>query len=871
MVTKMLMVSFYLLLAQATVWSSSERCDFWDETDRLFGTATAGGDIVGDQTKRQYYHYARKEFSLDYGDKKTGDYSLLYTPVKAGNPDIVGFCSGPWRQGWNLEGNWSLHMWLKVEAETSVLDLEVRLWDANAKAAYAILKGFKSDGRWHETELLLNKFDAEPGFQSQSVSRCQIAGVAGCRKVWFDDVYFKDNATGKIVGVTDKEISQRIAEARESKSLRAAAAYKIATQAKNCNPLLKSYIELFQGDDIAKANAELQRHLMSDEAKKEVGNLFSTSMLLRLYCNYGSPATFSPKRLQAKTEEMILETIWRHTVEQNDIYCARMSTWHMQGSENHDLRIKACSLVSSWIFMNHPEYRKRVYPDRGFGDAYVYDRSGYFGDDVAEEHKIGGRANLADGTKYYARDHYEAWLKFLKEYFVERAKRGFFLERSSNGYMKHSLNFVDLIYMYGHDAQLKEIVRMFLDLVYADWAQEEISGIRGGPKTRHSGVGGYGSLSELATFYLGGCALADVWHYWQLCSDYELPEIVWFYALNREGLGCYEYASRGIGEEENQWPRPFGAEKTLLCDTVSRFLKYSYVTPDYILGTQMDHPAAAHSHLSISKRWEGMICGAAAAARIVPCAYEEKNGTCAYVSSDVHRSVQDKRVLITQQARRWFQINPDWFPAPPGMVEKPRAVYIGNNWDRVIEKDGWIFLQKTNALAAIRVIMSDRDYVNSFAEYPQFSTEAAISHDKAGLLKLQTDSYTWDGTRTFIKLKDIFSPAIIEAARLADYGQLEAFINDIMDNDIRIYRTFIKDYYVLVYTGCGDDAEQIVFNCGTNEIPMIGGRHIDYTPRKLFDSPYLQSEFDSGIIEMNYGGIKVKYDFENVRRYAASD
>jgi hypothetical protein len=75
------------------------------------------------------------------------------------------------------------------------------------------------------------------------------------------------------------------------------------------------------------------------------------------------------------------------------------------------------------------------------------------------------------------------------------------------------------------------------------------------------------------------------WSYWNQINDCELPALVWRMALDREGMGAFVYRSRGIGEEENIWPRPLGTERSLTIDTESRFLNYTWVTPDYTLGT----------------------------------------------------------------------------------------------------------------------------------------------------------------------------------------------------------------------------------------------------------------------------------------------
>ena len=46
------------------------------------------------------------------------------------------------------------------------------------------------------------------------------------------------------------------------------------------------------------------------------------------------------------------------------------------------------------------------------------------------------------------------------------------------------------------------------------------------------------------------------------------------------------------------------------------------------------------------------------------------------------------------------------------------------------------------------------------------------------------------------------------------------------------------------------DAEEIVFNTANSEIPTVGGKYIDYSYPKLFDSPYLQSDYESGVVEI---------------------
>jgi hypothetical protein len=56
-------------------------------------------------------------------------------------------------------------------------------------------------------------------------------------------------------------------------------------------------------------------------------------------------------------------------------------------------------------------------------------------------------------------------------------------------------------------------------------------------------------------------------------------------------------------------------------------------------------------------------------------------------------------------------------------------------------------------------------------------------------------------------------------------------------------------------------AKKIVFNAATMEMPTVGGEYIDYSYPKVFDSPYLKSEYKSGKIKLQYGEEKLNLDF----------
>ncbi len=702
-------------------------------------------------------------------------------------------------------------------------------------------------------------------------------------KLWFDDIRFVHARSGQEVGVSDKSIDQRRREAAASRAERVDEAFTdISGHTAETLQLNERHVywrdllnphfgRLWLGQEVEETNAQLREIFTSrdPEIRKRYElddhwSLYLTPTLIQMYFTFGSMATRKPGRLDGDTEKALLELLWERTKIKNDIVIARQSSWWMAGSENHDINAKVANLLTSQIFMNEPDYADRVFPDLGYGSGYDYGKPGL-------ARQSGGRANLKDGREYRARDHYETWVRFWDEWFTQRARRGPFIEVNSPTYMLYSLGFLQCLYDLCEDEALRKKAGKFFDMVWADWAQDQIGGMRGGAKTRsYLPMSGYDSMTQLAKFLLGGPGDACHGFFELLLSDYDLPPVIWKLALDREGLGCFAYLSRRPGEEENLWPRPLGNERTLLCDTPARFLRYSWVTPDYVLGTQMDHPGAVHSHLSIDRRSQSMIFAGDPYCRVVPgplysgekpkligaASLDESDPDSWKMDTDhYYRSVQHQGVLITQQSRNLTRVSPEWFP-DYDMGRKPYGILFDGNFDEFEEREGWIFVAKGNAYLAVRVVVSrDSHSGDAFKPAPGEGTR---------ITPLGETGYEWNGDKSIARLKNIYSPIILEAGRRADYPALKDFQDDILDNPIELYPTVMAPnlgFDILTYTGCGAGAKAIVFNAANSEIPTVGGVYIDYSHPMLFDSPYLKSIYESGSIAVGGSDQELILDF----------
>lgn len=569
----------------------------------------------------------------------------------------------------------------------------------------------------------------------------------------------------------------------------------------------------------------------------------------QMYYAFGAKSSRFPGRLYPETERALLELLWKKTLYKNDIHLARESTWWMVGSENHDIVAKVSNLISSQIFMNEEDFKFRVYPDLGTGAGEEYWFHHMYGKDrIKGPH---GRANNKDGKEYTATDHYQAWVKYFDEFFTERAKKGFFLEMASSGYMAVTVSYLTDIYDLCNDEHLKQKAEDFLDVIWVDWAQEQLLGVRGGAKTRESiGTRWADSMYRFARFYNGGEGSSSTHFFAQLLSDYEWKPIIWHIALDREGRGEFASVCRQPGEEEGIMPRPPGTERSLLCDTESRFARYSWITPDYIMGCQMDHPLAVHSHLSIQNRWQGIIFNGENGPRVFPTALIlDESGEYTHYTDGYTRSVQNENVMIVQQSRGFTQINPDWFPMK-SRANLEYGVYFGNNHDNIVEKEGWIFVEHGDAFLAVKPLMGE--YADGWTILKDEASSGATS-------EIINDSYEWSKDRSLIHLKDKYAGVIFESSRRTYYKSLEDFIAVILKNPVTLEKTVVPGFHILKYKST--NGTEFYFNLANNEIPKVDGKYINYTPDMVFDSPYLKSIYNSGMVKISKGVHELVLDF----------
>ncbi len=852
-----IMVRFAMVILAASILNADQRrLDNPFETKEIFGSV-GKSDVVSKGRGQRV--------EADYADFVNGDFSVVYTADTSAEKE-VGFMTASYALPWDVGFDWQLVMSIKTDNNIEG-NWTIQIVDEKGGRASTVRPAITA------TDWVIIKFksaDFNPGYKQFDFSRIAsfqiLAAMDKGSKLWFDDIHFIRN-DGTILGVSDKHVDQMSRDESLNRSLRIRNAISKSELSISKTTLSTYFAKLYLDKDTDAVNNKLLEIFTSQEERNlrqyglnQLWHLSLDSILNRFHYTFGQKSTVFRGRLKPQTEEALLNLIWHRNAQRNDIALAKQSTWWIVANESSDLVSKASALISSQIFLNEPAFRNTPYPDSGKGGGYGYwfhntDNSAFFGPD--------GLGSYKDAKQYRASDHYYAYVDYFKEYFRQRAKRGFFIENGSPLYSRYTLMPIYDIYSMCEDKQLKEMAGKFLDLYWSVWAADQLTGIRGGARIRDLGPLGLQNNGDctMAAFHLGGVGDGEQVGLSQLLSGYQLPKVVWSMALDRKGMGDFEFVSRVPGEEENTLPRPDGNERTIMCDTESRLVRYSWVTPNYVLGTRMDYPTAVHSYLSASGTRYGVTFTNLGDTAVFPWSIdiiEDGRWTLAKESGN-YRTAQYKNVLILQQARATISISPQWFPQT-SQLSVPVGVYVSPAIKGFTEKDGWIFIEQGAAYLAIRVIKGEftADYRGGTDWYDFKATESPYAN-------IDRDSYEWNRDKTIMRLKDIYSPVIIQAGSKKDYPTLDAFIEHIFAGQVRLLKTVVPGWYVLQYAPAAENGENIefTFNMANSEIPKINGQYLNYKPAKLFDSPFIQSDYDSGIVKIAKDDYAYELNFNN--------
>ena len=431
-------------------------------------------------------------------------------------------------------------------------------------------------------------------------------------------------------------------------------------------------------------------------------------------------------------------------------------------------------------------------------------------------------------------EHYQAWNDYFVVYARERARKSIGVEMMSDHYnsvwLKGIYNFRDF-----GEPRVRKAAGMLLDLFWAYWAQEQIGGISGGGKSRISFHEAIMPLPEhgtqtLSWLYFGIGERPEV-HGQDMgaaLSDYHPPAVIADIALDVAGRGRYEIRQqpRGLGKQGRSDTK---ATRETVPSSASQgsggILRYSYCDPAFIIGCPMTEARPMRDWLAIScqGRWQGAIFSTPRGARIVPIV--RPNGVR---GMNNQWSAQSKGSLIVQKLKD----SQDGEEMIVWMSEAGLTVPV--------EEGGIVFLEaEAGAYAAIRAVRGNYS----------FNDEIYTINKPEGYV------YRTNPGKTMV-LEDQYSPVILEVMAKADAGGFDAFKAKVKSCELRWEGSVL--HYQTVY------GDTMTFDTSYQTIPTINGKPINYAPDRVFDSPFLVSEYNSGVVTIQKGDRRKILDFNDL-------
>jgi hypothetical protein len=135
-------------------------------------------------------------------------------------------------------------------------------------------------------------------------------------------------------------------------------------------------------------------------------------------------------------------------------------------------------------------------------------------------------------------------------------------------------------------------------------------------------------------------------------------------------------------------------------------------------------------------------------------------------------------------------------------------VYFADDLN-VVEEDYWIFVEAADAYAAVRVVQG---------------------------------GYSWDDAN-WIRCSQLDTPVIFDAALKSDFADFEAFKTSIRSRSLSVRGG-------VLYYKCIDGSEIQLYLEG-EFTPAIDSQLVNYNPVKVFDSPFITSDWNSGVVEIS--------------------
>ncbi|MBQ7916345.1 MAG: hypothetical protein IJ315_06115 [Firmicutes bacterium] len=452
-----------------------------------------------------------------------------------------------------------------------------------------------------------------------------------------------------------------------------------------------------------------------------------------------------------------------------------LKTWEIYESENHHVQKNSALWQLEMILIRH-----------GYGDVV-----------------------LSDGADINT--HFKAWTAFFTTWMKERPKRSMFVEVHSKCYGVDTMKNIFPIYNFAPTPELKKLTGDFITLFWALWAEEQINSNQGGGQTRvYPGSAVKAQGLHWAWYYtgVGHFAPPGGMDYVLLDCDYRMPELIVDMILHPEKRGTYVSESRPYGKSapDNLFPN------YRLDTDWGHMYRYTYCTPDYILGTIMCPQLGKKDWCAISSqnRFQGVVFGPDDALVLPlpePNLMHNLHSVVPEVRYNSFWSMQAEGTLVTQRTLS--------HPAPMRVFFSQAADVRAN----AIEKDGWTFTYCGNAYVAVKVCQG---------------------------------GYTWEDDLfvdgQWIRCENGASPVILETGNAEKFGSFEAFQEAVLALAAPTFKEGVMKYHSLY----GHDFVMVTDHDSKDS--TIDGEYYVKKPDFSFKSPFINGAWGGDEVKITYDG-----------------
>ena len=572
--------------------------------------------------------------------------------------------------------------------------------------------------------------------------------------------------------------------------------------------------KIAEGTSLESATARLYLNKDVDQANRIVmGTDFekiywaNNTSLIPLYEMFNADSGTRAKLLSREATDKILAYFWQcfqpggkaggHIARHYHFFPDQ--PWQYWGNQNHGFVYQSLFYRAAMALKDIPNFARQ------FDPAKHVPLGG--GVDDLNAHPELSKITLAD----YAQRAHDLWRNRLLWMACQGVWAEDMIYRLSNVEGTYNLAYHDA------DPLLRKRAEMILDLHWLMYALQTVDGQFGGAQNRFKpGYEGYQPERGTGWYYFGGrpgtqpCMSA-------LLGDYLPPEIAYQLLENPGKRGCYAYRERltQFSPETGQPPHVH---------------KYSYVTPEYVLGSYIaQNLAVDQSKLEpqaqvigrySERAFNGIAFGKARAMlRMGPD-----------VSFQNYHYMQNGPILMC----RWYGTeligaNSPW--AKRYGNPQPTATIIGREGGGAPIKpaaieDGWLFGEAGDAYFAMRPAQ--------------------------GQCTVKENQFTWPEAKM---------PLVIHAGGATEDGSFDAFRKKVLANSLA-YKDGVltyKDPKWGTMSFAPDPARP------ADQWRRIGGKPVPL-PDRLFDSPYLTSDYNSGVITAQFGGRRLMLDFNDAKR-----